>query len=100
MTNGAGQMTTPKTDDIPCFPSEADITKRLSSRYIYVVCIVPAAFKNMHQMNDALLFLFLNLITIALLTLMGHLLNLTMTTTKVGAVKYKSMSLRFLTHKK
>lgn len=53
-----GQMTTPKTDNIPCFPSEADIMKRLSSGYICVVCFVPTAFKNMHQINDILFFPF------------------------------------------
>lgn len=73
--------------------------KRLSSGYIYVVCFVPIAFKNMHQMNDIFLFLILDdmsMIITGLLTLMGHLLNLTMTTTKGGAIKYESMSLCLL----
>lgn len=33
------------------------------------------------------------MIITGLFTLMGHLLNLTMTTTKGGAVKYKNMSM-------
>lgn len=36
------------------------------------------------------------MIITSLLTLMGHLLNLTMTTTKGGAIKYESMSLCLL----
>lgn len=75
--------------------------KRLSSGYIYVVCFVPTAFKNMHQMNDILFFyLILDdmiMIIIGLLALMGHLLNLIMATPKGGAVKYKNMSLCLLT---
>lgn len=95
-----GQMTTPKTDNIPCFPSESYEKTEFWIHTCSMLCTY--SFQEYASNKWYFIFLFFILddmiiIIIGLLTLMGHLLNLTMTTTKGGAVKYESMSLCLLT---